>query len=83
MDKFLQETGIDVEWETDESIWRVAGRAFQTYAKRRRRQSAEGPRRILADFLIGAHALENGYGLLTLDDGIYHAAFPGLRIIRV
>ena len=82
LDQFLKETGIGVDWHTNESIWRVAGKAFQRYANRRRKQ-AGGPRRILADFVIGAHAFEHGYALLTLDDGIYRAAFPKLRIVRV
>ena len=82
LDQFLKDTGIAVDWTTNESLWRVAGKAFQKYANRRQKQKAGSPRRILADFLIGAHALENGYGLLTLDDGIYRAAFPKLQIIK-
>lgn len=82
LDQFLKDTGISVDWTTDESIWRVAGMAFQKYAKRRRKQK-NGPRRILADFLIGAHALEKGYRFLTLDDGIYPTAFPKLQIVKV
>jgi len=83
VDQFLSETGISVDWTTDDAIWRTAGRAFQGYAKRRRRQKSKGPRRLLGDFLIGAHALERGFSLLTLDDGIYRAAFPKLRILKV
>jgi len=83
VDQFLLDTEISVDWTTNETIWKTAGRAFSAYAGRRRKQKAEGPRRILADFLIGAHAFENGYSLLTLDDGIYRAAFPKLRIFRV
>jgi len=83
LNQFLKDTGIAVEWSTDESIWRTAGKSFQKYANRRRKQRAGQPRRILADFLIGAHALENGYSLLTLDDGIYRAAFPKLHIVKV
>ena len=82
LDQFLKDTGIAVDWTTNESLWRVAGKAFQKYANRRQKQKAGSPRRILADFLIGAHALENGYGLLTLDDGIYRAAFPKLQILK-
>src|SRR5271170_706925 len=67
LDSFCQETGINIDWSLDESVWRAAGRAFQKYAARRRTQRDPGPRRILADFLIGAHALESGYSLLTLD----------------
>ena len=82
IEEFLDDTGISVDWIIDESIWRSAGRAFQGYAKRRRRQDVTGPRRILADFVIGAHAFEKGYTLLTLDDGIYKAAFPKLRVVK-
>jgi predicted nucleic acid-binding protein len=77
---FFEETGITVDWELPEQIWRSAGRAFQAYAERRRRQRDRGTRRILADFLIGAHALTNGCRLLTLDDRLYRTAFPKLSI---
>jgi predicted nucleic acid-binding protein len=83
LDQFLKDTEMVVDWTTNESVWRAAGKAFQKYANRRRRQRDDSPRRILADFLIGAHALENGYGLLTLDDGIYRAAFPELQIVKI
>jgi predicted nucleic acid-binding protein len=82
LEAFLEETGITVEWETD-ATWRTAGRTFQTYAARRRRQQGSAPRRLLADFLLGAHALRNGYRLLTLDSGLYTAAFPRLTVIAI
>jgi predicted nucleic acid-binding protein len=81
LDHFFQETGVLVDWNLNEAIWRVAGRAFQSYAVRRRRHREPGPRRILADFLIGAHALRNGFPLLTFDDRIYRTAFPQLAIV--
>src|SRR2546421_12563166 len=56
LDQFLTDTGIAVDWTTDESIWRAAGKPFQRYANRRRKQKSDGPRRTLPDFLIGAHA---------------------------
>jgi predicted nucleic acid-binding protein len=77
---FFEETGITVDWELPEQIWRSAGRAFHAYAERRRRQRDRAARRILADFLIGAHALRNGCRLLTLDDRLYRTAFPKLSI---
>lgn len=42
----------------------IAGRAFRRY-----KQRGGGKRRILADFLIGAHAAVQGYGLVTRDRG--------------
>lgn len=83
VDLFLSETGIAVDWQLDEAIWRSAGEAFRRYAQRRRRRREPGPRRILADFLIGAHATKRNYALLTLDESLYEAAFSGLTIIRI
>ncbi len=83
LSKFLAETQVGVDWDCSKEIWRTCGIAFSSYADRRRKKGSDGPRRILADFLIGAHAFENGHSLLTLDDGIYRAAFPKLRIFRV
>jgi predicted nucleic acid-binding protein len=77
---FLEETGIVVDWDLGEAVWRSAGRAFQGYAERRRKQRDRGGRRILADFLIGAHAQTRGYRLLTLDERLYEVAFPTLPI---
>lgn len=83
LNKFCSETGIVVEFDLSEQIWRAAGRAFQAYAGRRRKQRDPGPRRILADFLIGAHAFQRGYQLLTLDDQLYRSSFPGLNVILI
>jgi predicted nucleic acid-binding protein len=80
VESFLENTGIAVDWDLGELAWRAAARAFQLYAERRRRHRDSGARRILADFLIGAHALTHGYHLLTLDERLYRTAFPGLTI---
>ena len=78
---FFRDTGIRVEWNLEERVWRTAGAAFQTYSVRRKKQYDPGPRRILADFLIGAHAFHVTRRLLTLDDRFYSAAFPSLTIL--
>ena len=83
VDAFLRDTGLTVDWALDEAIWRAAGRAYRSYATRRRSQRDAGPRRILADFLIVAHASMRGYHLLTLDEGFYRTGFPELVIDRV
>jgi predicted nucleic acid-binding protein len=77
---FLEETGIAVDWDLGEAVWRSAGRAFRYYVERRRKHGDSGSRRTLADFLIGAHAQTRGYRLLTLDERLYKAAFPTLTI---
>jgi len=83
VDRFCEETGLGVEWELGERVWREAGTAYQAYVARRRKQKDADVRRILADFVIGAHALVRGYKLLTLDAGVYAASFPRLAIVTV
>jgi predicted nucleic acid-binding protein len=77
---FFEDTGIAIDWELDEEVWRSAARAFRGYAERRRKHRDSGTRRILADFLIGAHAASHGHRLLTMDERLYRAAFPTLKI---
>lgn len=81
LDEFFDATAIRIDWEASEQLWRLAGRAFQSYAERRKRSKEELPRRILADFFIGAHASLQRYRLMTLDRRLYRAAFPKLEIL--
>ena len=81
LDEFLLETEIQIDWALEEEIWRAAGRAYKGYVQRRRASVGAIPRRMLTDFLIGAHALVRGYALLTLDKRLYAASFPKLRIV--
>jgi predicted nucleic acid-binding protein len=78
VDDFLRRGGIGVEWELEESIWREAARASHAYSLRRDTR-AKPPRRIAADFVIGAHAALRGYSLLTLDRRTFRVSFPTLR----
>jgi hypothetical protein len=79
---FLEDTGIRVDWDIHEGVWRLAGQAFAAYASRRRKQKEGEPRRILADFLIGAHALKSTERLLSLDHRFYRTAFPDLELVK-
>ncbi len=82
VDAFLREAGIAIDWQLDQDVWRLAGRAYRDYAARRRAQRGDrGPRRILTDFIIGAHAVHLGASLLTFDRDIFRAAFPSLTVL--
>jgi hypothetical protein len=81
LDSFLEDTGILIDWKLDEMVWREAGRANRGYIQRRRSSGGSLPRRLVTDFLIGAHALVGGHTLLTFDRRLYAAAFPKLPII--
>jgi predicted nucleic acid-binding protein len=82
LEAFLKKTHIAVEWRMERDIWKRAGHSYYHYAQRRRKQKDDtGPRRILADFLIGAHASNFAWRFLTFDEGIYKAAFPKLEVV--
>src|SRR3977135_439131 len=68
---FLQDTAIDVEFSLTQSVWIEAGRRFSRYAQRRRRATRQNPRRLLADFIIGSHALAQADRFMTLDPQRY------------
>ncbi len=81
VETFFSENGVS--WEVGKDVWRAAGTRYGAYAHDRRQQGADpGSRRILADFLVGAHALHlGGKTLLTTDTRIFANYFPELRII--
>jgi predicted nucleic acid-binding protein len=79
--QFLSDADVVVDFELDEQVWLEAGRRYARYAKRRRRSGQEQPRRLLADFLIGAHALLTADRLITLDKGRYERDFPELKLV--
>jgi predicted nucleic acid-binding protein len=79
VDAFLAQTPVRVDWSLEEAIWRAAGLAYRAYVQQRQAEVAEVTvRRILADFVIGAHALQRQATLLTWDPSIYQTYFPGL-----
>jgi predicted nucleic acid-binding protein len=81
--EFLKDTHIRVDFDLDESVWSRAGQGFCAYAKRRRSSGGGEPRRLLVDFLIGAHAELRAERLLTLDPTRYTQDFPALRLMEV
>jgi predicted nucleic acid-binding protein len=77
---FLAQTGIETIYTMEPHVWRLAGSRFAQHTHRRRRSIREGPRRLIADFVIGAHALVYADRLLTFDATVYQQDFPELRL---
>ncbi len=73
-DAFLESNDIRMQSLTREAHF-LASRAWRTY----RRQGGQRTR-ILADFLIGAHARTQATRLLSRDRGFYHNLFPSLEV---
>jgi predicted nucleic acid-binding protein len=80
VDDFLSQTGIEVEYELPRHIWQQAGLRFSTYARRRMRSKGTEPKRLLADFVIGAHALLRADRLLTFNPMDFRIDFPELAV---
>lgn len=81
IDRFLKETGIGVEFLMEEPVWKRAAAGFASYAQRRRKSGGTSPKRLLADFLIAAHALVCADRLFTLDVSRYQQDFPELNLL--
>lgn len=79
--RFLADTDIAFDTDLDEPLWHHAALAFAAYAQRRRTSGGGHAKRLLVDFIVGAHALERADRLLTLDPDRYRTAFEGLRIV--
>jgi predicted nucleic acid-binding protein len=82
VDDFLATTGIVIEFETDEALWREVAAGFAGYARRRRRSAGVQPKRLLVDFVVGAHAESRADRLLSLDPSRYSKDFPALAVIH-
>ena len=81
IEQFFREADMQIQFDLDEEVWRECGRRFAEYAKRRRQSAGGEPRRVLADFIIGSHALLRADRLLTFDTGHYRSSFPDLKLV--
>lgn len=78
----LRNAQIRIDTHLPLSVLAEAGAAYGAYARRRRSSGGGSPRRIIGDFLIGAHAVSAG-SLVTRDAAFYKRAFPKLRVFEI
>jgi predicted nucleic acid-binding protein len=70
VDTFLKDADITVDFAIEEPIWRMAAKSFAAYARKRRLDNHQ-TKRLLVDFIVGAHAAFSADRLLTLDAARY------------
>ena len=81
IEKFLTDTEVQIDFDLSEVIWRDIARVYADYVERRRRSNGAGAKRLLVDFVVGAHALHRADRLLTLDASRYQLNFPNLVVL--
>jgi len=81
IEQLLGEMSIGIDFDLEENVWKLAAESFAAYALRRRRSGGGSPKRMLADFVIAAHALLMADRLMTRDTNRYAMDFPNLRLI--
>ncbi|MGD0567724.1 MAG: type II toxin-antitoxin system VapC family toxin [Candidatus Sulfotelmatobacter sp.] len=77
----LREISVAIDFDLGEDVWRLAANRFSAYANRRRLSGGGQTKRLLADFVIAAHALLQADRLMTRDASRYRQDFPQLRLI--
>ena len=78
---FLSRNGVSIDFRFSDSVWTECGRRFSQYAIRRRISSGDEPKRFLADFFVGSHALLHADRLMTMDPKRYRQDFAEVPLL--
>lgn len=79
--RLLGELDVEVEFEIRQMVWERAATAYAAYTRRRREAGGGVPRRLMADFVIGAHGVTACHRLVTADSAFYRRCFPQLKVV--
>lgn len=76
---FLRDTGLKLVPFGLASL-HLAGQTWKAYQRKAGTPVDGQPQQVMADFLVGAHAMMHAERLLTRDRGLYRACFPKLKL---
>ncbi|GAA5504063.1 hypothetical protein Dxin01_03831 [Deinococcus xinjiangensis] len=81
-EEWLIDNGIQIDWNLNRPVWRRVAELHREHALRQKKSGGGAPRRVVTDYLIGAHAEINGYNLFTLNKRDYRF-FSDLQLITL
>jgi predicted nucleic acid-binding protein len=81
IDNFISSTGIILDLTFEIFTWKEISQAYSKYCKQRRESKGGVSKRLVADFMIGAHAKMQADRLITLDKERYTKYFSGLKLV--
>ncbi len=80
MEAFFSDLRIEMV-DVTRAMWQLAGERYARMAEQRRESKGGSPRRVAAEFVIGAHAALLGGAILTADATMYERDFPELTLM--
>ena len=80
LERFFHLADIEIDYAMDKAVWHEAGVRYRKHSERRRRARAGSHRRLIADFVIGAHALLRADRLITFNGPDFKRDFPELAV---
>lgn len=80
VEAFLKVAGLGLDYAMPAPVWEAAAAAHAVHQGQRRLKRQSTLKRVVADFLVGAHALHRTDALLTRNPGDF-GAFLGLTLL--
>jgi predicted nucleic acid-binding protein len=77
---FLAALNIEINWNMPMNVWDHAGQLLRKYTDLRK--GGKLPRRILADFLIAAHAEHHKFDVMSFDETVYKVVLENVKLIQ-